>query len=233
MNSDLTSSSPRRHGDILLVRHGETNGNRTKVLQQPTIPLNENGHRQARKAGERIASTFKVAKILCSDLQRTQDTAAPIKELTGAPLELTPLLQERNFGDLRGRPFSELHAEGVEVFHHAYQPPNGESVLTFADRVSQAWQQILQAVREVPPGQVLVVVTHGLVLNQIAKTQLELAKEDLSASIIAFRNTSISLVDANCDACRKKIIHIFNDDSHLSEEDRDPTFGQILGKAKI
>ncbi|GBG32014.1 Fructose-2,6-bisphosphatase TIGAR [Hondaea fermentalgiana] len=223
-----------RHGDILLVRHGETDGNRSKILQVPTLPLNANGHVQARKAGERISKTFHVGKILCSDLQRTQDTAAPIAELTKAPLELTPLLQERSFGDLRGRPFAELQAEGISVFSEDYAPQNGESPAMFRERGHKAWAAVLEAVREVPAGQVLAVVTHGLVLNHFVKHYVEIGAEDASAAIIPFKNTSVSLLDANVPAgSRLRIMNIFNDDSHLSDEERDPTFGKVLRAAHI
>ncbi len=53
---------------VLLIRHGETDGNRSRKLQVESTPLNDNGHEQAAKLGRRVAAQFKVHKIICSDL---------------------------------------------------------------------------------------------------------------------------------------------------------------------
>ncbi|HEY0991090.1 MAG TPA: histidine phosphatase family protein, partial [Kofleriaceae bacterium] len=91
---------------IVLVRHGETPGNAARVVQRPEVPLNERGIRQAALLAERLLA-LGFAHVLCSDLPRARMTAEPLRA-RGHAIEETPLLQERNFGDLRGTPYDQL-----------------------------------------------------------------------------------------------------------------------------
>src|SRR5580704_2394624 len=92
---------------ILLVRHGETDGNAARILQRPDVPLNDRGLRQAEQLARRL-SAVGFARILCSDLLRARMTAAPLAARSGVAIEQNPLLQERNFGDLRGMAYAAL-----------------------------------------------------------------------------------------------------------------------------
>ncbi|MBU2409532.1 MAG: histidine phosphatase family protein, partial [Gammaproteobacteria bacterium] len=63
--------------ELILIRHGETDWNRQLRFQgHIDVPLNDVGHEQARRVGERVASES-VQHLVCSDLMRTQQTAAP------------------------------------------------------------------------------------------------------------------------------------------------------------
>src|SRR5260370_24816786 len=92
---------------ILLVRHGETDGNAARVLQRPDVPLSDRGLRQAEQLARRLSALGFVG-ILCSDLLRARMTAAPLAARSGVAIEHSPLLQERNFGDLRGMAYAAL-----------------------------------------------------------------------------------------------------------------------------
>jgi probable phosphoglycerate mutase len=147
---------------ILLVRHGETLGNATRVIQRPDVPLNERGIQQAAQLAARLLDLGFV-HVLCSDLVRARMTAEPLAA-RGAAIEQTPLLQERNFGDLRGTPYAELTAD---PFAPDYLPPNGEGVEDFARRVALAFALIAARRRGLAGS--LVVVTHGLVCRAIVE----------------------------------------------------------------
>jgi len=182
-----------------------------------------------------LVSFFALAEVLTELIlqQRTKDTAAPIVSATGAELEFTPLLQERSFGELRGHRFSYLEEKGIRPFSPDYTPPNGESVLDFAERADKAWAYVIESLKSITDGKVLVVVTHGLVLSHFAKNYLETSEEDRAKHIVPFLNTSLSFIDREPHprTNRFPIKHgIFNCDAHLSEDDRDPNFGVILGK---
>ncbi len=92
---------------ILVVRHGETDGNALRILQRADVPLNARGIRQAEQLARRLTDHGFV-HILCSDLVRARMTAAPVAALSGIEIEENPLLAERNFGDLRGTPWADL-----------------------------------------------------------------------------------------------------------------------------
>ena len=168
---------------ILLVRHGETAGNAARILQRPDIPLNERGIRQAAQLAERLFG-LGFAHVLCSDLPRARMTAEPLRA-RGAVIEETPLLQERNFGDLRGTPYAELTED---PFAPSFVPPNGESVDVFHRRVAQAFTLIVERRRGLSGP--LVVVTHGLVCGAIVANHTHAATLPEM-----FDNTGLTLID--------------------------------------
>jgi broad specificity phosphatase PhoE len=148
---------------ILLVRHGETDGNAARILQRPEVPLNACGMRQAEQLTQRLSADGFV-HILCSDLLRARMTAAPLAACSGIAIEQSPLLQERNFGDLRGMPYAAL---AENPFGPDSAPPNGEDWPTFHARVAAAFAVIVERRRSV--NGTLVVVTHGLVCRALVE----------------------------------------------------------------
>lgn len=148
---------------ILLVRHGETDGNAARILQRPEVPLNERGRRQAERLAQRLAADGFV-HILCSDLLRARMTAAPLAACSGLTIEESPLLQERNFGDLRGLAYAAL---AENPFGPDVAPPNGEDWPTFHARVADAFAFVVDRRRSV--NGTLVVVTHGLVCRALVE----------------------------------------------------------------
>jgi probable phosphoglycerate mutase len=173
---------------IFLIRHGETAGNATRVLQFPDIPLTTRGQEQAARLAQRLAGEG-IGGILSSDMTRAAMTAEPLARATGAPIAFEPLLHERNFGDIRGRAYDTL---GFDPFALDYAPPNGESWAVFHARVDRAWERV----REIAAATAghLAVVTHGLVCRSIASRHVSLA--DGLAVPERWENTSVTIVDA-------------------------------------
>ena len=152
---------------IHLIRHGETASNRERVLQVPETPLSENGLAQAALMAKRLAQAG-ITRILASDYARAYTTAVHLGDATGVVVEAEPLLRERNFGALRGIPYSEL---SENPFGPGFAPPEGEDWATFHTRVDRAWARVAQAALETE-GQ-LAVETHGLVLHSIVLRHVE------------------------------------------------------------
>ena len=172
---------------IVLVRHGETAGNASRVLQPADIPLNELGKLQAERLAERLA-TMPIGHIVSSDLRRAQMTAGPIAERLGLAIETTPLLAERNFGDLRGTAYADL---GGDPFAPGFAPPNGETWDMFHERVERAFEFILT--RAADTSGELLVVTHGLVCRALLTRHIApSAGEELPS---AFGNCGVTLLD--------------------------------------
>ncbi|MFO1197640.1 MAG: histidine phosphatase family protein [Burkholderiaceae bacterium] len=194
---------------IILVRHGETPLNATRVLQPPDTPLSELGRAQARAVGERLARAG-VTAIVSSDLARATMTAEPLAALTGLPIERTELLQERNFGALRGRPMDSLGFDPTEMEH---APEGGESVPVFLERVARAFAAVVERRRR--SGGPLAVVTHGLVLRAI----LDHHAGRTGAAPIPHRlaNTSVSILSAESPWA----IELVNCTRHLDAASRD------------
>ena len=171
---------------ILLVRHGETDGNAARILQRPDEPLNERGIRQAERLAQRLSARGFV-RILCSDLLRARMTAAPLAARSGITIEESPLLQERNFGDLRGVPYAELTEN---PFGPDFAPPNGEDWPAFHARVAEAFALIASRRRSV--NGTLVVITHGLVCHALVERHALLPQGVVVPE--RFDNTSITVL---------------------------------------
>ncbi len=155
---------------ILLVRHGETVDNASRTFQTPASRLSDTGNAQASLLAKRLASA-NISDIVCSDYVRTKETAAYVAEKVAIEPEYTELLRERNFGDIRGRPYDELN---FDPFSSNYQPVNGESWQAFDARVARAWEYI-GLVATKARGDVLV-ITHGFVCRSVIANHVTLAE---------------------------------------------------------
>lgn len=172
---------------IFLIRHGETAGNASRVVQRPDTPLSPRGVAQAERLARRVANAG-IARIVSSDLTRAAETARSLHRLTGAPLSFDPLLHERNFGDLRGTPYADLD---FDPYAADYVPPNGESWAVFHARVDRAWARAT-GLAGTTDGH-LAVVTHGLVCRSLAARHLVLP--DDATMPPRWQNCSLTIVE--------------------------------------
>jgi len=175
---------------IYLIRHGETVCNARRIVQQTDTPLSARGALQAERVAARLADAG-LTRIIASDYRRARQTAAALAQGGMVPLELTPLLRERDLGELRGRPYAEVE----HLFYNPDDdPPGGETWARFLARVSAAWDRIRQAARAGGSPTRVAVVTHGLVCRALAEHQLEL--EPGASPPTWFPNASVTLIDA-------------------------------------
>jgi broad specificity phosphatase PhoE len=203
-------------GRIFLIRHGETAGNAGRIVQRPDIPLSPRGQAQAEALGRRLAKEG-VARIVSSDLARAVGTAERLQRATGAPLTFDPLLQERNFGDVRGTAYDDL---GFDLFAPDFAPANGETWDVFHARVDRAWEAV-RALTTATSGD-LAVVTHGLVCKSLAGRHL-----GLGAGVTVperWENTSLTIVDGRT----PWRVSLLNCVVHLEDPDLQPARGSAV-----
>ena len=157
---------------ILLIRHGETPLNVARVLQPMDTPLSIRGVEQATALARRLMR-IQVAAVMSSDLPRARHTAELISAASGAPLEVNELLRERNFGGWRGLAYDRLPENPLTMTD---APPHGESLAAFELRIAHAFACIVRraAKFEAEGGTALAVVTHGLVIQEMLKTYIQL-----------------------------------------------------------
>jgi broad specificity phosphatase PhoE len=201
---------------LLLIRHGETPLNAARVLQPADTPLSPRGFEQACALAQRLAGAG-IAGIVCSDLPRARQTAGAIAAACGLAVTVLPLLQERNFGALRGRPYDSLDFDPMTMTE---APPEGESVADFELRAASAFEALLPLRRRA--GGPLAVVTHGLVLREWLRRPLQLDGLPLPSHI---GNTSITMVTARPP---HRVLRI-NDTEHLDGPVRDNPNGLDAG----
>jgi len=190
---------------LFLIRHGETVGNAARIVQRPDSPLSPRGEAQAERLARRLAAE-NVTRVVTSDLARAAATAEHLRKATGAPLTFEPLLQERNFGDLRGTPYAELE---LDPFAPDYAPPNGETWPVFHARVDRAWARV-QELAAATRGS-LAVVTHGLVCRSLVGRHLVLG--DGQTAPEAWGNTALTIVEGP-DPWRVRLLNCV---AHLEE----------------
>ena len=172
---------------LVLIRHGQTALNVARVLQPPDTGLSEQGRAQAAALARRLRPAG-LAAIVASDLARARLTADAIAAACGLTVQTSPLLQERNFGDLRGRAYDGL---GFDPLTMAEAPPGGESIAEFEARCAAAWAMLVE--RRAAAAGALAVVTHGLVLRAwLLAAQVDLAGAEPPA---AWPNAGLAIVD--------------------------------------
>ena len=151
-------------GKLILVRHGESVGNRERIFTTTPheLALTELGYEQARSAGHFIASRFKTEVVVSSPYTRARETARVIAEVLTLPVEIEPYLHERDVGSLKGQSYeSILTAPGFDPQRPwLWEPPDGESYEDVKNRVGP----ILDRLAITHPTRDVVVVSHGGVM---------------------------------------------------------------------
>jgi probable phosphoglycerate mutase len=149
---------------VIFWRHGRTSWNAEQRFQgQTDIPLDEVGIGQAERAAGMLA-TLRPCRIICSDLQRAQRTAEPLARILGLEPILDPRLRETYAGEWEGLQRPDLEAGYGDLLQRWSAQSDvrpgvtGETRLEVAARVVLAVEQGLE---QVPPGEALMVVTHG------------------------------------------------------------------------
>lgn len=194
---------------LLLIRHGETALNVARVLQPADTPLSARGIAQAEALAGRLAS-MNVEAIISSDLPRALRTAQAIAATTGAAIETTALLHERNFGDWRGQPYDGMPINPLTMQE---APPGGESVADFERRVKQAFAYVVR--RHAETSQRIAVVTHGMLLRVLLGAHVRLPEG--VALPTHFGNTCLNIVDARAPHAASLV----NCTAHLDRSARD------------
>lgn len=150
---------------ITLLRHGESDGNATMVIQgQMNYALSKKGKEQISKLADRwMMEKRKFDLIITSNLRRAADSALILSQQMNVPLEIDNVWRERNVGKIQGMNWKQAEEQYSMPPHlHPYTPVggSGESQWTLWLRAGKAVESLL--VR--PPGRYLV-VSHGGLLN--------------------------------------------------------------------
>ena len=198
--------------ELLFIRHGETDWNRQQRFQgHIDVPLNDTGRAQAAQLARRLAAEQHDA-LFTSDLQRAQQTAAPL----AAAWQATPVtladFREQNFGLLEGLDAATVQAQHPTLWQGWLQQsadfaaPGGESQRQFHTRVLAA----VAALAAAHAGRRVVVVTHGGVLDMLWRSAHGLPLAGLRQCHIP--NTGVNRMRWVAGAPQ---ILVWGDDSHL------------------
>jgi broad specificity phosphatase PhoE len=154
-------------GRLILVRHGESEGNRDRRFSiSSEIELTEIGRQQAYEVARRIKTRFHPEIILSSSFQRARQTSAIIAAELNLPVEIVDDIHERDLGILRGESYDRLRelvrqAPDYDPEHGwLWRPNGGESYEDVRVRVIGAFERL----RARFPEHEVIVVSHGGVM---------------------------------------------------------------------
>lgn len=155
--------SPQRER-FIFVRHGETEGNRTRTYQLPHTPLNETGEGQAALAAKSLATT-RIGKLVASPMARAWRTASLVAAEHKIHPEVDGALSERFYVSLWNTPTGG-------VFDWALDPDGCEPLATFVHRAAHSIMRILAD--DTPDGETVIVAHGGILLVTCALTNATL-----------------------------------------------------------
>jgi len=151
---------------IVAVRHGETAWNREQRAQGwAPAPLTDRGREQADRLGATLAERYDIDRVLSSDLSRTEETVAILRDHLDAPVTFDSAWRERDVGVHQGVSVEELSERfpeydllksGPEAAHR--RPESGESLVDVRERVIERWAA---TVAECESRETVLIVTHG------------------------------------------------------------------------
>src|SRR6476660_874653 len=145
----------------ILARHGESTLNlENRINGDPAVPvaLTEQGHLEAQSLGRQIAQV-RFDLCICTRFTRTRETAEIALQGRDVPIEIEPLLDDIDVGNLEGLLIEDYRAWKRE--HTRRDPfPGGESLDAAARRYAQAFNKLLER-----PETSMLVVTHEIPLR--------------------------------------------------------------------
>ncbi|HWO93977.1 MAG TPA: histidine phosphatase family protein [Dehalococcoidia bacterium] len=182
---------------LLLVRHGESQGNAEHRLQGTVpYPLTELGRKQGEALAERVAAEG--ADVLyTSPTLRARETGEIIAQRIGLRLDVLEGVREYNFGVLSGLTMAEIaqrHPAWVHALREGGPVPLAEGEEgheSFRERVvSSLWGLV-----DKHPEDVVAVVTHSGVISVFCQ-DVSGARSMQAINVFGTENCSLTVVDA-------------------------------------
>ncbi|MGI6070965.1 MAG: histidine phosphatase family protein [Blautia sp.] len=158
---------------VYMARHGLTAWNlQNKICGTTDLELTEEGIRQARILGEKVAG-LKVDLIVTSAMKRARQTGGIIGEMNGIPVISDARLAEVNFGKYEGVDRQDAGYQRDKLDFACRYPNGGESTFLAAHRLFSC----LDDLKEKYPGKNLLIVGHGSACR-IMRTYFEDVKNE-------------------------------------------------------
>lgn len=161
--------------NIILVRHGQSEGNVNKEIygKKPdyALELTKFGKDQAKTAGDNIFGLVGCRdpiQFYVSPFWRTRQTYEIIEKSLPAnhnKFYEDPRLREQEWGHLKARYSPELEVERDTYGHFYYRFPDGESCADVFDRISDFLNTMHRDFEKVNYPRNVVIVTHGMTMR--------------------------------------------------------------------
>jgi broad specificity phosphatase PhoE len=169
-NEESGSLDAANTGKFVMVRHGESEGNRERRFTTSSeVGLTELGMRQVHKVARTLAQLFKPQVVVSSPFRRALQTSEIIARELNLPVETVHDLHERDLGCLKGHSYDDLRAVVLKDPSYdpargwSWKPEGGESYEDVRERVMAAIEQLLRTY----PREEIVIVSHGGVMLSV------------------------------------------------------------------
>lgn len=200
---------------LVLVRHGEAEGNRElRYLGRTDAPLTECGEGQATLLASALPRLLPT-DIYASPLLRARATAGATSALLGLPLTVIPELREMDFGAWEGLTRQEVRERDPEALA-AWEggttpaPPGGESLDAVSARVVSFADSLLAS----HAGKTVALFSHVTPIKMLVCAALGLPPE--GARRMWLNPASITLLDWQPRGEGSRgVLRLFNETAHL------------------
>ena len=185
---------------LIIVRHAQSESNMAHFYAASTnVNLTELGRKQAQATADYLKDTH-IDVAYCSNLVRVVQTAKPIVSGRNIDFIITRELREINGGGFEGNTYSE-NEEKYPYEYYMWQNnilncycPNGESLYDVYNRISQAFDDIINANR----GKTILIATHACPIRVMTNKFLGKPFSELNSTPWA-ANASVTEIDVDDD----------------------------------
>ena len=153
-------------GKLIMVRHGESEGNAIRrFTTSGDAKITELGRRQAHEAALRIKLKFQPTLVIASTFARARETGRIIAVELGIPIEYEAEFREQSLGDLSGQPYETIANDPTfdPKRSWVWRAPGGESHEDVLRRVAP----VLDRVAGQYANDEIVIVSHGGVMRSV------------------------------------------------------------------
>ncbi len=198
-------------GKLIIMRHGESEWNALGVWTgSRDVHLSEKGFKEAALLGRQVTD-------ISFDISFTSQQIRALETLEGVldssqqfdvPIERSPALNERDYGDYTGKNKWQVKEQlGEEEFDKLrrdwdYPVPNGETLKDVYDRAVPFYQQ--RVVPQLMAGKDVLIVSHGNAIRALMKYIESISDQDIANTEMIFGKILIYDVDAQGKTTKKE-----------------------------
>ncbi len=208
---------------ILLIRHGESQGNANAVYQNPDSPLTASGRNQSLRVAARLAKDEPYHALVSSTLRRARETAEIIGEKLGLSPATSDLFVERRKPSAHiglGKVSPEMLAISKTIHENFREGFRFSDEENFDDLKSRAGRALAHLAAL--PCERILVATHGVFMRCMAAHATfgqAISGREMGEFMRAFRTDNGGIATLEYDESRANpwLIRSWNDRAHFSD----------------